>query len=59
MGYDLAETVREQLRGQIAPAEAIYDLDIYVKPGPGQPGADGADGFVVITWEKTEEERNG
>ena len=27
MGYDLAETVREQLRGQIAPAEAMRDID--------------------------------
>lgn len=45
--------------GENAFGKPIYDLDIYVKPGPGQPGADGADGFVVITWEKTEEERNG
>lgn len=32
----------------------IYDLEVYVEPGPGQPGAPGADGYVVITWDKEE-----
>lgn len=27
MGYDLAETVREQLRGQAAPAETVRDIE--------------------------------
>ncbi|MCI9331296.1 MAG: hypothetical protein HFG05_03880 [Oscillibacter sp.] len=33
----------------------IYELEVYVEPGPGLPGADGANGFVVITWDKPEE----
>lgn len=28
-------------------------------PGPGQPGAAGGGGFVLVSWEKTEETRNG
>lgn len=31
-------------------------LYIIEDPGPGYPGADGADGFVVITWDKPAEE---
>ena len=34
-------------------------LDIIEDPGPGYPGADGASGFVVITWEKPQEVDNG
>ena len=33
-----------------------WEFVITKQPGPGQPGVDGADGFVMVTWDKEDAE---